>query len=151
MTGKTAVARTLNKVMLIGFVGREPELRYTPAGKAVATFSLAVPRVWEAPDGQLRTATEWFNIVAWRVLAELCHAALRPETHVYVEGALQTRTWQDAQGQPQARTEVVASEILVLDAETSSHAADPSGVGASRPPQGLTNEGFEKKEEGEST
>lgn len=112
------MARTLNKVMLIGFVGREPELRYTPAGKAVTTFSLAVPRTWEAPDGELRTATEWFNIVAWRALAEQCHASLHPDAHVYIEGSLQTRAWQDAEGQHHSRAEVVAGEVLVLDAET---------------------------------
>lgn len=113
-----AVPRTLNKVMLIGFVGREPELRYTPAGKAVTTFSLAVPRSWEAPDGELRSTTEWFNVVAWRALAERCQALLHPDAHVYVEGSLQTRAWQDAEGRHHARTEVVAGEVLVLDAGT---------------------------------
>ncbi len=126
------MARTLNKVMLIGFVGRAPELRYTPAGQAVATFNLVVPREWEAPDGEIRTSTEWFNIVAWRALAERCHAALHQEAHVYVEGALQTRTWQDAAGQRHSRTEIVASEVLALDAEVGGGAL-PAGDELSQP------------------
>lgn len=108
------MSRSLNKVMLIGFVARAPEMRHTPAGKPVTTFSLAVPRAWETPEGDVRTATEGFNIVAWRSLAEACHAAVGKGAHVYVEGALQTRTWRDAEGHRHDRTEIVAAEVILL-------------------------------------
>jgi single-strand DNA-binding protein len=127
------VSRTLNKVMLIGFVGRAPELRYTPAGQAVATFTLVVPREWEAPDGELRSATEWFNIVAWRALAERSHAALAADAHVFVEGALQTRTWQDAEGQRHSRTEIVADQVIVLDAAADGQAPPAARDAAPQP------------------
>ena len=108
--------RTLNKVMLIGFVDRPPELRYTPTGVPVATFSLAVPRTWETAEGEVRSTTEWFNIVVWRELAETCHAALGKDAYVFVEGSLQTRSWQDTVGQRRQQIEVAASEVLSLGA-----------------------------------
>lgn len=107
---------TLNKVLLIGFVGRDPELRYTPAGKPVATFSLAVPRTWETPEGATHTATEWFAVVAWRNLAEASHADLRKDRRVFVEGSLQTRSWTDPDGRRQQCVEVLATDIVPLDA-----------------------------------
>lgn len=100
--------------MLIGYVGRAPELRYTPSGKAVASFGLRIPRAWTSPDGERRVAEEWVNVVAWRQLAEQCQAEIRPEAQIYVEGQLQTRAWRDAEGAQHERVEVVASEILVL-------------------------------------
>jgi len=108
------VPRTLNKVLLIGFVGRPPELRYTPAGVPVATFSLAVPRTWETAEGEGRSTTEWFNVVVWRDLAETCHATLDKNTYVFIDGSLQTRTWRDAAGHLRQQTEVTASEVLSL-------------------------------------
>ncbi|MCE7938843.1 single-stranded DNA-binding protein [bacterium] len=118
--------RSLNKVMLIGFVGREPELRHTPAGVPVTTFSLAVPRAWESPDGQPHTTTEWFTVVAWRELAEQTHAALRKGVHAYVEGSLQTRAWTDPDGRRQQLVEILAGEVVVLDAPPTAPAAEPS-------------------------
>lgn len=116
---------TLNKVMLIGFVGRDPELRYTPAGKPVATFSLAVPRTWETPEGVAHTSTEWFAVVAWRRLAEVSHASLHKDRHVYVEGSLQTRSWTDPDGRRQQCVEILATEIVALDADPAAPA--PAG------------------------
>lgn len=112
--------------MLIGFVSREPELRHTPAGVPVATFSLAVPRAWESPGGQTHTTSEWFTVVAWRKLAEHAHAALRKDGHVYVEGSLQTRAWTDPDGRRQQCVEILAAEIVVLDAPGSPPAAESS-------------------------
>ncbi len=107
--------RGLNKVMLIGQVGRDPEMRYTPSGKPVTSFSLATSRTWVTADGERREATEWFNIVAWRELAEICKQYLRKGSTVYIEGRLQTRSWEGADGQRHYRTEVVADEMILLD------------------------------------
>lgn len=107
--------RGLNKVMLIGQVGRDPEMRYTPSGKPVTSFSLATSRTWVTADGERREATEWFNVVAWRELAEICKQYLRKGSTVYIEGRLQTRSWESADGQRHYRTEVVADEMILLD------------------------------------
>ena len=108
------MGRGLNKVMIIGNIGRDPELRYTPSGKPVTSFSLASSRSWIAPDGERREETEWFNIVAWGNLAEICNQKLTKSQQVYVEGRLQTRSWEDDRGQRHFRTEVVANEMIIL-------------------------------------
>ena len=108
------MARGLNKVMVIGNMGRDPELRYTPSGKPVTSFSLASSRSWIAPDGERREETEWFNVVAWGNLAEICSQKLAKSQQVYIEGRLQTRSWEDDNGQRHFRTEVVANEMIIL-------------------------------------
>lgn len=100
--------------MIIGNIGRDPEMRYTPSGKPVTSFSLASSRSWIAPDGQRREETEWFNVVTWGNLAEICNQKLSKSQQVYVEGRLQTRSWEDERGQRHFRTEVVASEMIIL-------------------------------------
>jgi single-strand DNA-binding protein len=100
--------------MVIGNMGRDPEMRYTPSGKPVTSFSLASSRSWTAPNGERREETEWFNVVAWGGLAEICNKKLFKSQQVYVEGRLQTRTWEDENGQRHFRTEVVASEMIIL-------------------------------------
>jgi len=117
------VARGLNKVLIIGNLGRDPEMRYTPSGKPVTSFSVAVSRGWTTSAGEKREATEWFNIVAWGALAEICNQYLRKGSRVYVEGRLQTRSWDDPDGQRHSRTEVVANEMMILD--NRSGAAEP--------------------------
>ncbi len=109
------MSRGLNKVMVIGNLGRDPEMRYTPSGKPVTHFPVATSRTWVTSDGQRREATEWFNVVAWGNLAEICNQYLRKGSRVYVEGHLQTRTWEDADGHRHYRTELVASEMIILD------------------------------------
>ncbi len=109
------MARGLNKVIIIGNLGRDPEMRYTPSGKPVTSFSVATSRSWVTADGERRDATEWFNVVAWGNLAEICNQYLRKGSKVYVEGHLQTRCWDDEQGQKHYRTELVASEMIMLD------------------------------------
>jgi single-strand DNA-binding protein len=109
------MARGLNKVMLIGNLGRDPEMRYTPNGRPVTAFSLAVSRSWLSAEGERREETEWFNIVAWGELAERCNKYLRKGERIYIEGRLQTRSWESADGQKHSRTEVVAHELLMLD------------------------------------
>lgn len=109
------MGRGLNKVMLIGNLGSDPEMRYTPSGRAVTTFGLASSRSWMTSTGERREATEWFNVVAWGNLAEICNQYLKKGSKVYVEGRLQTRRWDNAEGQRCYRTEVVASEMIILD------------------------------------
>jgi single-strand DNA-binding protein len=105
---------SLNKIMLIGNVGRDAELRYLASGSAQAQFSLAVNRNFRGPDGNWQEETEWFNIVAWRDLAERISQNVTKGKQVYVEGRLQTRSWDDDQGQKHTRVEVVANTILSL-------------------------------------
>lgn len=100
--------------MVIGNIGRDPEMRYTPSGKPVTSFSLASSRSWIAPDGERREETEWFNVVAWGNLAEICNQKLAKSQQVYVEGRLQTRSWEDERGQRHFRTEIVANEMIIL-------------------------------------
>ena len=115
------MARGLNKVMVIGNMGRDPELRYTPSGKPVTSFSLASSRSWIAPDGERREETEWFNVVAWGNLAEICSQKLAKSQQVYIEGRLQTRSWEDENGQRHFRTEVVANEMIILGPRGKKH------------------------------
>lgn len=109
------MSRGLNKVMIIGNLGRDPEIRYTSGGKPVTTFSVATSRSWVTSAGERREATEWFSVVAWGNLAEICNQYLRKASRVYVDGHLQTRNWEDDDGNKHYRTELVANEMLILD------------------------------------
>jgi single-strand DNA-binding protein len=113
----------LNKVMIIGNLGKDPEMRFTANGSAVTNFSVAVSRQYSGSDGERREETEWFTVVAWNKLAELCNQYLQKGRRVYVEGRLQTRSWDGQDGQKRYRTEVIASEVQFLDRVA-------SGVGA---------------------
>jgi single-strand DNA-binding protein len=121
------MGRGLNKVMVIGNMGRDPELRYTPSGKPVTSFSLASSRSWVTPNGERREETEWFNVVAWGGLAEICNEKLFKSQQVYVEGRLQTRSWEDESGQRHFRTEVVASDMIILGPRDK-HTAQPASI-----------------------
>lgn len=107
--------RSLNKVQLIGNLTRDPELRYTPAGTAVCTFGLATNRSWTTDAGEKREEAEFHRIVSWNKLAELCAQLLFKGRKVYVEGRLQTREWTTQEGQPRQTTEIVISDMLILD------------------------------------
>lgn len=109
------MSRGLNKVLIIGVLGSEPEMRYTPSGKPVTSFSVAVSRGWRTSEGERKEATEWFNVVSWGNLAEICNQHLRKGSQVYIEGRLQTRSWDDASGAKHFRTELVANEMIILD------------------------------------
>lgn len=125
------MARSLNKVMLIGNLGKDPELRYTTAGVAVATFTIATNESWKDQDGNLQEKTEWHNIVAWRKLAEICGEWLKKGKKVYVEGRLQTRNYDDKNtGTKRYITEVVVDNMIMLDGKGS--AGEGTGQGASR-------------------
>lgn len=106
--------KCLNKVMVIGNVGRDPEMRYMPSGRPVTLFSVATTRRWTTLEGERREDTEWFNVTAWGSLAEICKQHLRKGQQVYVEGRLQTRSWEDQEGRKNYRTELVANEMIVL-------------------------------------
>ncbi len=108
------MSRGLNKVMIIGHLGRDPEMRYTPSGRPVTTFSVATSRSWHSADGERHEETEWFNVVAWGSLAEICNQYLRKGQQVYIEGRLQTRRWEDTEGNKHFTTELVAKEMIML-------------------------------------
>jgi single-strand DNA-binding protein len=108
------MGRGLNKVMIIGYLGRDPEMRYTPSGRPVTSFSVATSRTWTSAEGDRREETEWFNVVAWGTLAEICKTHLSKNQQVYVEGRLQTRGWEDETGKKHFRTELVANEMILL-------------------------------------
>jgi single-strand DNA-binding protein len=114
---------TLNKVMIIGNVGTEPEMRFTPNGNPVTSFRVATNRVYTTPDGERKQETEWFTVVAWNRLAENCNQYLTKGQRVYAEGRLHTRTWEGQDGQPRSRSEIVANRVLFLDRQATSAGA----------------------------
>ncbi len=108
------MSRSLNKVLLIGNLGKDPELKYTPSGVAVATFSIATSESWKDQEGNQQEKTEWHNIVAWRKLAEICGEYLKKGKKVYIEGKLQTRNY-EKDGIKRYVTEIVADQLIMLD------------------------------------
>jgi len=102
-------------MMVIGHLGRDPEIRFTSSGRPVASFSVATTRGWTNKEGERQEETEWFNVVTWGGLAELCKKRLRKGSHVYVEGRIQTRKWECPDGERHFRTELVAQELIFLD------------------------------------
>lgn len=118
---------SLNKVQIIGNLGRDPEMRYTANGRAIATMSVACSRRFTTQDGERREETEWVRVVAWARLAELASQYLAKGRSVYVEGRLQTREYEDREGQRRFMTEVVAQDIQFLDRRGSGDYPDDSG------------------------
>ena len=109
------MTKGLNKVMLIGNLGQDPEMRYTPSGRPLTKFQIAVDRRWKSADGEKKSETEWFNIVAWGKLAEICNQYLSKGRRVYIEGRLHTRSWQDDNGANHSSVEITANEMIMLD------------------------------------
>lgn len=105
---------SLNKVMIIGNLGKDPEIRYTPSGSAVANFSVACNRRYKTREGEQRDETEWVRVVCWNRQAEIAGQYLQRGSQVFVEGRLQTRSWEDQQGQTRYMTEVVATNFQML-------------------------------------
>lgn len=115
----------MNKIMLIGNLGRDPEMNYTPNGVAVTKFSLAVNRVFKSGSGERQEETEWFNIVAWQKLAETCNTYLKKGSKVFIEGRLTQRKYTDRNGVERTSLEVIANDMELLtpkDRQTSSSA-----------------------------
>jgi single-strand DNA-binding protein len=108
------MGRGLNKVMIIGQLGRDPEMRFTPSGRPVTTFTIASNRTWSSADGERHVETEWFNIVTWGNLAEICKQFLSRNQQVYIEGRLQSRRWEDSEGCKHTSMEIVATEMMIL-------------------------------------
>ena len=111
---------SLNKVMLIGNVGNDPEMRFTPSGSPVTSFRIATNRVFSTPEGEKKQETDWFTVVAWNKLAEQCNQFLNKGKLVYVEGRLRNRSWDGTDGQKHFRTEVIASRVTFLDRQGAS-------------------------------
>lgn len=105
----------LNKVMIIGNVGTDPEMRFTPSGSPVTSFRLATSRFYTSSEGERKQETEWFDVVTWNRLAENCNQFLTKGQRAYVEGRLRTRSWEGQDGQKHSRTEIVANSVLFLD------------------------------------
>jgi single-strand DNA-binding protein len=135
---------TLNKIMIIGNCGRDPELRMTPNGKPVASFSVAVNRTYSPSDGgERREETEWFNIVAWNRLAEVCQQYVTKGRLVYIEGRLQTRKWQDREGKERTTVEIVANDMQLLGGQRD---RDTAPAGAPRPAEQAESGTFDPDE-----
>lgn len=118
------MARSLNKVQLIGNLTRDPEMKFTPQGTAVCTFGVATNRQWVTDTGEKKDEADFHNIVAWNKLAEICSQLLKKGRKVYVEGRLQTRSWQAQDGTSRQRTEVVISDMIILDKKETGDTSD---------------------------
>jgi single-strand DNA-binding protein len=109
------MSRSINQATILGNLTRDPEMRYTPSGNAVTSFAVATNRSWKSQDGSQREETEFHNIVAWNKLAELCSQLLQKGTRVYIQGRLQTRSWDDTSGGKHYKTEIIADDMVVLE------------------------------------
>jgi single-strand DNA-binding protein len=125
----------INKVILIGNLGKDPELRYTPGGQAVASFSLATSEKWRDKDGVMQDKTEWHNIVVWGRQAEVAKEYLAKGKQVYIEGRIQTRSWEDKEGNKRYTTEIVGQRMQFLGTRDSGKEV-PSDMPAEAPPVG---------------
>ena len=131
------MSRTLNKVMLIGNVGKDPEVNFTPSGVKVAQFRMATSETWKDKDGAVQEHTDWHTVIAWRGLADVVERLVRRGTRLYVEGKIQSRTYDDRDGNKRYITEIVAENLLLLDAKrpenSTNHAETESSSGTSSP------------------
>ncbi len=127
------MAKDLNKVLLIGRLGTEPELRHTQQGIPITTFRMAISRQWRDSEGHQRDETEWFTVVSWNRLAEICREYLHKGSRVYVEGRLQNRSWDDpTSGEKRFRTEIVASDMIILDGRSAGRDDEERPAGGAR-------------------
>lgn len=142
----------VNKAIIVGRLGRDPEIRYTSSGTPVASFSIATDEKWTGQDGTRQSKTEWHNIVAWTRLAEICEQYLKKGKLVYIEGRIQTREWDDKDGNKRRTTEIVASTMQML----SSRGEDAQGYGESlssarQAGSGTKNQNSESVNEGKAS
>lgn len=137
------MSRSVNKVILLGRLGKDPELKYTPSGQAVTKFSLATSERWkDKANGEFQERTEWHNIVCWAKLAETASQYLTKGSSVYLEGRIQTRSWDDKEAKRHYMTEVVVSEMVFTggrpggaEAARGAHASGPAGGPGEEPPE----------------
>lgn len=144
---------SVNKVILVGNLGKDPELRYTPSGAAVATFSLATTERYKDRDGNRQEKTEWHNVVAWRQLAEICGKFLHKGKQVYIEGKIQTRSYDDRDGNKRYITEIVADQMQMLGSREDqgggySGGQQAGGYGGGQPQGGGPQTGGQNKQAG---
>jgi len=123
------MANGLNKAILIGNLGKDPEMRYTPGGLGIANFNIATSETWNNKEGAKETRTEWHRIVAFGKLAEICGEYLSKGKQVYIEGRIQTRDWEDKDGNKRYTTEIVANQMLMLGSRDAGDAAKSQGGG----------------------
>ena len=133
----------LNKIMLIGNLGKDPDFNVTPDGTPVAKFSMAVSRNTKNRNGERVKETEWFNIVAWRQLAEICEKYLHKGSKVYIEGRLTQRKYTDREGAQRTAVEVIANDMQMLDPKESSGSYTPSGAGTDYSPSAPQSDDFD--------
>jgi single-strand DNA-binding protein len=122
---------SVNRIIIIGNLGSEPEMRFTPNGRPVTSFSAATNRRYTTSEGERREETEWFTIVTWGRLAEQCNQFLSKGRLVYVEGRLRTHSWEGQDGQKRYRNEIVADRVSFLDRQASAPISEDKGVDAS--------------------
>ena len=125
---------TVNKVILVGRLGADPQLKYTPSGRANVTFNIATNAVWKDQDGKQQERTDWHRIVAWGKLAEIMGEYLKKGHRVYLEGRLQTRSWEDNNGVKKWTTEVTATDMEMLEAKPAGAGAAPGAGPEEAPP-----------------
>ncbi len=126
------MAKSVNKVILVGNLGKDPEVKYTPSGVPVAKFSIATNERFKDKAGEWQDRTEWHNIVAWQRLAEIIGEYVKKGSKIYIEGKLQTSSWEDKQsGEKKYRTEIVAQEVVLLGGRGEGDSGSSRGGGAS--------------------
>ena len=141
---------SVNKAILVGNLGKDPELRYTPSGTAVATFSLATTERYKDRDGNRQERTDWHNIVAWRQLAEICGKYLHKGKQIYIEGKIQTRSYEDRDGNKRYITEIVADQMQMLGSRDDSQGGGGYGGGGQSYNQGGTQSGRQQNQSNQS-
>lgn len=124
------MSQSVNKVILVGFLGAVPELKFTAQGKAVATFSLAVNERWKDSEGTPQESVQWIRVVSFGRLAEICGEYLTTGRQVFIEGKLQCRTWEDRSGEKRKSIEVLAHEMRILDSMNKNGSGSPGPVRA---------------------
>ena len=126
----------INKAIIVGNLGADPEIRYTQSGTAVASFRVATTERWKGQDGQMQEQTEWHSCNAWGKLAEICGKYLQKGSKVYVEGSINTRKWQDKSGNDRYSTEIKVREMKMLDSRGGGDRSGSAGADGSAPPMG---------------
>ena len=139
-------SRSLNKVILIGNLTRDPELRYTPQGTAVCTLGLATNYSWTTEQGEKKESVEFHRLVAWNKLAEICSQLLFKGRKIYVEGRLQTRQWEGQDGASRQTTEIVISDMIILDSRREQEEGGEAAAGEEKTPTVIPEETAPKEE-----
>ena len=146
------MARGVNKVILLGNLGKDPELSYLPSGQSVAKFSLATSRSYKDKNGETKEETEWHNIVAWGKLGEICAQYLSKGRQAYVEGRIQTRTWEGRDGNKRTSVDIVASDVQMLGSRGEGGGSSPNRSSPSaRTAASTEDENFDQSQPAEIT